>query len=96
MVPYRFEALPLRFFNWGLIKSLKTNWWVVLNEPLYGTHVFRHSLYPSAGERSHQLSPMTDSERRGSEVTVFEICHSFVKFLFANGLFMERQIDNHV
>lgn len=49
MAPCEFQTLPLRLFNWGLIKTLKTKWWVVPKEPLCITPASWHLLCPSDG-----------------------------------------------
>lgn len=49
MAPCEFQTLPLRLFNWGLIKTLKTYWWVVLKEPLCIPPTSWHLLCPSDG-----------------------------------------------
>lgn len=68
---YRFQAFPLRFFNWSLIKTLKSKWERVLNKP---PHITIHSGIPFVD----QMECVMDSECRGSDVTLFAISHSVV------------------
>lgn len=66
MAPCEFQTLPLRLFNWDLIKTLKTKWWVVPKEPLCIT--------PASGIFFvHQMEPVTNSECREAKVIFFEM-----------------------